>query len=273
MNTLNNIRELTFILGAADPEMNRIERVLSDLGLKLEYAMVNGDRCHPGNAYKADKPIAEGYYVEVECEPRIATGRVVARLDHHRQGDFGFDIRCELYWMASSLGQLWALLQKEFSYEVLEQTFGEDRLLVAASDHCPVHASLGMCPGVSPHALFNFRLANKAKFLNKTLVQVMMEIDESLNMVNNLQVKTFANGDVIDATAVNIPHLPDVITHPTIALPAQYSMVDRDGRTKVGLIGTINPALVVEWMEANKDVLVDIYGSPARGYAGGYLPA
>lgn len=273
MNTLNPIRELTFILGAPDPEMNRIERVLSDLNLKFEYAMVNGVRCHPGNAYKADKPAADGYYVEVECEPRIASGRVVARCDHHREGDFGYDLGPAAYWGASSIGQLWALLEKEFTYEELIDAFGEDRFLVAASDHCPVHASLGLCPEVEPHALFNFRMANKARYWNKTLEEVMTEIRESLNMVNELHVKTFVNGDVIDATGVTIPHLPDVITHPSIALPAQYTMVDPSGRTKVGLIGTINPALVEEWMNYNKDKLVDIYGSPARGYAGGYLPA
>ena len=269
MNNINNIRNVTFILGAADPEMNRIERVLTDLGLAFEYAMVNGVRCHPGNAYKAD-PVTAPRLVLVECQPAGADPLV--RIDHHNPGDYGFDKPASLYWDASSIGQLWNLLSEYFGMEELESSFGEDSLLVAASDHCPVHASLGMCPRVSPAALFNFRMANKAKFLNKELSEVYEEINQSLNMVNELHVKTFVNGDVIDATGVSIPHLPDVITHPTIALPAQYSMVDRDGRTKVGLIGTINPKLVEEWMEANKDVLVDIYGSLARGYAGGYLP-
>ena len=269
MNNINNIRNVTFILGAADPEMNRIERVLTDLGLAFEYAMVNGVRCHPGNVYKAD-PVTAPRLVLVECQPAGADPLV--RIDHHNPGDYGFDKPASLYWDASSIGQLWNLLSEYFGSEELEVAFGEDSLLVAASDHCPVHASLGMCPRVSPAALFNFRMANKAKFLNKELSEVYEEINQSLNMVNELHVKTFVNGDVIDATGVSIPHLPDVITHPTIALPAQYSMVDRDGRTKVGLIGTINPALVEEWMEANKDTLVDIYGSPARGYAGGYLP-
>ena len=272
MNTINNIRNVTFILGAADPEMNRIDSVLTALNLSFEYASVNGDRCHPGNAYKADRPVAAGQLVEVECTASEPTGRVVARMDHHREGDFGFDKGPEAFWEASSIGQLWGLLVGHFPVEQLESAFGEDKLLVAASDHCPVHASLGMCPRVSPAALFNFRMANKAKFLNKELSEVYEEINQSLNMVNELHVKTFVNGDVIDATDVTIPHLPDVITHPSIALPAQYTMVDRDGRTNVGLIGTINPKLVEEWMEVNKDTLVDIYGSPARGYAGGYLP-
>lgn len=43
-----------FVLGAADPEMAAIEKILCDVGETVAYATVSGKRCHPGNAYKAD---------------------------------------------------------------------------------------------------------------------------------------------------------------------------------------------------------------------------
>lgn len=43
-----------FILGAADPEMNLIEKLLADCGATVAHAMNGMDRIHPGNAYKAE---------------------------------------------------------------------------------------------------------------------------------------------------------------------------------------------------------------------------
>ena len=43
-----------FVLGADDPEMREMERVLKEHGCSYEYAQSAGKRVHPGNAYKAD---------------------------------------------------------------------------------------------------------------------------------------------------------------------------------------------------------------------------
>lgn len=76
--------DFTFVLGAKDPEMDMIEdRIIVPLGLRAEYARVNGFRVHPGNAYQADHTV-DGKLVLVECGGELLSGREV---DHHRPGD------------------------------------------------------------------------------------------------------------------------------------------------------------------------------------------
>ena len=43
-----------WVLGAGDPEMAAIEKLLQDAGEKFTHATVAGVRVHPGNAYKAE---------------------------------------------------------------------------------------------------------------------------------------------------------------------------------------------------------------------------
>lgn len=62
---------MTWILGAPDPEMGRIEALLLKYEQDVQHASVGGARVHPGNAYKAD-PVAllgEQTVVLVECVP------------------------------------------------------------------------------------------------------------------------------------------------------------------------------------------------------------
>ena len=60
-------------LGASDPEMEAIENLLASCGIQhgvlmeniiLQYAMKDGARVHPGNAYKADKLSPYLFYME-----------------------------------------------------------------------------------------------------------------------------------------------------------------------------------------------------------------
>ena len=44
-----------WILGASDPEMERIEALLMQTKCHFVYATANGRRVHPGNAYKANR--------------------------------------------------------------------------------------------------------------------------------------------------------------------------------------------------------------------------
>lgn len=137
---VNNTPDI--LLGASDPEMALIEGLARDCGLEVAYATVEGKRCHPGNAYKADGCTpAEGvqgmasryersgivlpeeeaaakaaaYYntalpegaVWVECGP-APSGAVV--IDHHRPGDYGFGRGPADFLAASSIGQFVAWL-------------------------------------------------------------------------------------------------------------------------------------------------------------------
>ena len=95
-----------WVLGAGDPEMAAIEKLLQDAGEKFTHATVAGVRVHPGNAYKAEglRPrcpncdweemspgecpkcggwIAYPEIIHVEC----STGSQGSVVDHHRPGD------------------------------------------------------------------------------------------------------------------------------------------------------------------------------------------
>src|SRR5690606_28872667 len=70
-----------------------------------------------------------------------------------------------------------------------------------------------------------------------------------------------------------VPELPEAAAREGVAFLALTT--DRDGRGKIVLGGHATSetvqAFMTEWAPALR--LVDIYGDPARGFAGGYLPA
>ena len=74
-------RETVFLLGAQDPEMREIERVLSAAGMRCLHAARNGVRCAAGNAYAAiDSP-------EINYFP--GNRRMVAEPLARHRGQFG----------------------------------------------------------------------------------------------------------------------------------------------------------------------------------------
>src|SRR5690606_40022893 len=69
-------------------------------------------------------------------------------------------------------------------------------------------------------------------------------------------------------------HIPELPEAAMLEGEAYITLVaDRDGRRKIVLGGHTTPetvrAFMVEW--APSQGLMDIYGDPARGFAGGYL--
>lgn len=126
--------EIIFILGASDPEMESIQELLDGANVNYIYAMKDGKRVHPGNAYSADIPADDDYedivvrggvmYL-VECEindPRLGlhgnpdTPAIVFTIDHHRPGDPGFGKGPEDFLSASSIGQVFTILQRCHHY-------------------------------------------------------------------------------------------------------------------------------------------------------------
>src|SRR5690606_131322 len=100
-----------WILGAPDPEMELIERLLRKCGESVVYATdALGYRVHPGNAYRCPTPeVPEGSTVyAVECLDVLPEGWV--RIDHHRPGDPGYGRPPEEFLEASSIGQVIAEL-------------------------------------------------------------------------------------------------------------------------------------------------------------------
>ena len=120
-----------FILGARDPEMEQIIRLLKYQWIRPAYAgriQANGEvDFSPAGVYQANaifdengrqvemspkemRKLIEGAFL-VECDfPGIEPK---GRCDHHRPGDPGFGLPPEQFWQASSLGQVAGLLHFE----------------------------------------------------------------------------------------------------------------------------------------------------------------
>jgi len=247
-----------FVLGAPDPEMREIANVLRTAGERYVYAGVGEDRVHTGNAYDAvgvtRRIPLNAEVIFVEC--RVKGLRPSRVIDHHNPGDPGFDCGPEDYLKGSSLGQVLTLLN-------IRPT--EEQRIICAADHCPQWAYQGMCPGVSPEALSNWRLASKAAAKGITL-------DEMLALVNE-QHEKLKSAERVTVAGVEVAWLPESNDATPEAsarygIPFMYRTVERDGRTKAGILGAPAP-VIEEWMR--ECGLYDVYGSPSRGYAGGYL--
>ena len=118
------MKSVVALLGASDPEMAEIERLLRAAGVEVFHASVGGRRCHPGNAYSADGPAVPpggtGTVLRVECDAapgspladQLAASEVSV-IDHHRPGDPGYGRPPGEFLAASSLGQTISWLARQ----------------------------------------------------------------------------------------------------------------------------------------------------------------
>lgn len=287
-----------FILGAPDPEMEEIERLLRDKALPYGYAFSRGRRVHPASAYEADhiEPVfgnVAGDTVAIECGgPPI---RATIRLDHHNPGDPGYGREPEEYLEASSLGQLLTLLGDEPTPR---------QRLIAAADHCLASAYAGRCPGVDPQELLHFRAEERARFQRRPVAEVLRDIEGTTNAFKEANQIPFQlrscpwheNRDPFLGDCVNqrgtdwaeegcqwdyvydmrreppFPELPEAAARKGASY-ISGPLIGPDGRKKI-TCGSPDPRTIRHFMTtyAPTNKLVNIYGDPARGFAGGYLP-
>ena len=270
----NNI---VVVLGGGDPEMAAIAAACGKLGIRTLQASVDGVACHPGNAYRCNGYVeggvlADDVVITVECAVVGLTPYFAA--DHHNPGDNGYGRPPEEFWSASSIGQMYQhLLDGGVPATTLSDAFGPERYLVAASDHCPSHAFAGKCPGIDVTELKAMRARNSASFNKMTEEEWLAVVDAAIEQLRVLPIATAGGGEYRVST-VDIP----LLNHAQliVGLPVQYVMAGnaRDPRTKVGLLGG-EPPMIAAWMaeKVASGELVDVYGDPVRGYAGGYIPA
>lgn len=290
-----------WILGAPDPEMVAIESLLTQAG---EYVAHAGfldagrpggfRRCAPGDAYASQAhqyrtdcgdvgSRSETWYL-VECTVPTPDGCLVIRIDHHWPGNPGFGRTPAEFFPASSIGQVLAVLAMEPSLE---------QRLIAAADHCLGAAYRGECPGVDPDALMRWRAENRAKFQGRSVAEMLVDIavtTEALRSAPTIQLRVIREDDWIvnaaDAALVDeqaalsvrdmrrelpYPELPEAACRLGVGY-ISGPLVDRDGGRKITCSGSPEQiqAFLFHWAPNNG--LVDIYGDPARGFAGGYLP-
>lgn len=268
------MQEILFVLGAGDPEMVAIRRLLAEQGAPSVQARVRGKRVYPANAYRAELPedaraaLARGAAVYcIECVADLPVG--VRRIDHHHPGDPGYGRPPAEYWEASSLGQTVRVLRQALRRDI---PITPEMRLTAASDHCLGAAYRGDCPGIDPDALMHWHVASRARFEKRSEAALMRDVHATRAALRAAPRVELARG----VQAADMRRLPDaelLIAAPREGQCCLSAVIARDGRTKIGcLVGSAEQvsAFMQQWAPAQG--LIDIYGDPVRGFAGAYVP-
>jgi hypothetical protein len=140
----------------------------------------------------------------------------------------------------------------------------QDIVMAAAADHCLEAAYRGRCPGVDPDALMRWRAYSRAEFQRRPVQTVLEDIEAARQ-----RLRMASSGEFADLRGDSIPELPEAAAREGI--PFLADQTDRSGRRKVVLMAA--PPDLVRRFLAGEIVpgLVDYYGDPARGFAGGYM--
>lgn len=281
----------SFILGADDPEMQAIVACLKKAGQKYGFAAIGGQRCHAANAYQADSVISpegevsaleNGYdtLVFVECRPWNVPHkrkRQLLVIDHHEEGDPGYDLEPEDFWEASSLGQLICMLRTD-GYPL---AVTRSMLVLAAMDHCRQAAIRGECPDITPHEVMLLRVREIAAAKGVTSSIVRKRINEYIKVLREREAVQFGPWKLIDLTDhhLGIGYSLDLLCAQTAldikGLTALLRHSDTPGEwgERISISGHATPEMVTYFMQAyaKEKPLYRVFGVPRRGYAGGFL--
>lgn len=259
------------ILGAGDPEMDMCAHLLAKHDQPFAYAMVGARRANPKDAYAAD-PVevpAGRRLVLIECEPRIVPANFI-RIDHHRPGDPGYEKGPEDYWSASSIGQLHILLG-------IPPT--EPARVMAAYDHCFAAAIRGECDGVAAGAVFAKKMVLLVQRTKTNWTDVKINIEYYQRVIDESPIVLIGSQEIRDVRHVCLGegYSLDLLVVQVAAATGGHGVMLRNnclgnGPEQWTITGQVLPQTVEYWMEqwAPEQGLIDIYGVPARGYAGGY---
>lgn len=264
-----------FILGAADPEMVKIEKTLRESNQVFAIATTNGARVNAGNAYNADPVnIPEGYIpVIIEAEPaNIGEWNEFVRIDHHRHGDYGYDLGYERYFEASSLGQLYKLLNLKPTADVLT---------LAAMDHCFADALIGKCANVDGKEVLNLKIENICAGTGLSIADVESKINFWLQKMKNTNGVKIINGiEVVNLTEHNMgtgyssellcSQVAAILSGKAVLLKHQDSEYSP---LKVTINGNNSPDTIKYFKDefCRLNYFQNIYGVESRRYAGGYF--
>lgn len=264
---------LFFVLGAPDFEMQAIQGVLRHTKQKWGYAEIQGRRVRPAEAYQATTPmgtLCDAVPVFVECRSPMDGEAII--VDHHNPGDPGFGKPPKEAWRASSIGQVYELLglsPEQFKPRLYGRRW--DPRVIAAADHCLRAAFEGQVPGVTPFMVVEYRDWVRAGFLKvapdqykRTLAKAERVIEQAPNYpgtkIKDLRGWYQVHGPVQEAQEAAA----------RLGVAILYEM-PRGDRVQVGCIGgTPEEIRVFMGTIAPAEGLDNVYGDPARGFAGGY---
>jgi hypothetical protein len=262
-----------FVLGAMDPEMQEIVRILQEQGSIYVFAQKDGEPVRPNNAYQADEfkaPLGTERVVFVECQAPFETSDPevveVVVIDHHRPGDPGYD-EPDVFW-ASSLGQLYRFL------ELPDPEIGSESYLIGVCDHNLKYAYRRW-----PADTLRLRAKQKASFLCCSEEGVLNDFRRAINALRRIASSyppaTDVSGsgkspiDLREGRDINFANEASAY----LGVPIVYGPSELpDGRKKYGLLGA-SPSQVQAWLDGEgfAGKLQDRYGVPSRGIAGGYI--
>jgi hypothetical protein len=263
-------KEAVFVLGAQDPEMREIARVLRRAGRGFLHAAHEGRPVYPRIAYDATGVVSlsrSGRPSEALLLPNAPAAFVectvrghepVLRVDHHHPGDPGYDMPPERYLEGSSIGQALRLFE-------LDPT--ETQRLLAAADHCLTAAYQGRCPGVDPNELLFMRASWRAKVTDRGLADVIDGILDAAKRVHRHYDSEFGESLFLDPTQIPID-LAEAAAY--AGKPIRYREFFRTGELKEMLKGA-GPTHIERFMDMHREAGRDVYGNPHRGYAGAYI--
>lgn len=277
-NQQSEFVKCVFVLGAQDPEMKLIEEILNSLSLDILKATKDGKRVYPGNAYRADplKLVSTNFSTlyAVECGWRGEPANVT-HLDHHRPGDPGYGKPPTQYFSASSIGQVFEVVSRWLirtgrpdDLDRLARDYGHVAHLAAAADHCLAAAYRDECPGVDADELMSWCVQRRAAFLKRPVSDILAELQSSRAIIRQMAVDGLA--DLRDLPHGTLPQAPQAACREGVAVLSRVT--DRDHRQKVGLLGATEQQVSRFLSGQLVPDLVDRYGDPARGFAGGYIP-
>lgn len=302
--------EIVFVLGAPDPEMSLAEELLTWCEHTVVYATgPSGERVTPREAYSDDchaaVPVSASAVYLVECAPALSDAdgpRQVVSLDHHRPGDHGYGKSPREAVAASSLGQLierlahddmldgcgWKCVSATPYIQKCDMTgycvsviganlqsrtyqIPHNFVVAAAADHCLGAAFAGEVPWVSGVDVRHYRAAcaQSRPCEPVSCDEYQRRFDDTYSILCARRIDDW----LIDLrSAGHLDELPDVACY--LGVGYLQEVTDSDGRRKIVVGGRTSPGMVEYFMRvwASEHKLTGVYGDPARGFAGGYLP-
>jgi hypothetical protein len=268
-----------YVLGADDPEMEEITRLLTALGREYVFATAGGKRVNAETAYCCD-PVSckDGVtltFVECEAKEYLPGAYFLDVVDHHPRKNSeesrGFNLPPSQYLLGSSLGQV----------SVLEDVIlTEYQMTIAALDHCPGQAMRGLCPGIDPDRAKLIYHAETARRRNVTIEAVYASIQE-VGKDMAIAPSTMVGKDyVVDMTKVptgmgySLRYISTIGAAINLGIPVLLSNKngEHDPEKRV-LTGIVTPELVTGFRTdyAPRYHLQNLWGDNNRG-AGGIVP-
>src|SRR5690606_33870026 len=164
-------------------------------------------------------------------------------------------------------------------------------IFAAAADHCLGAAYRGECPGVDPDELMRWRAESRARFQGRSVGEILADIEATTSALREayacdpllLEEPGSGCGDPQCSCHLDaVPRVADMRRGPPWPELVEAScrtgigyvagpLRSPDGRRKITCSGDAQQirAFLDHW--ASRQGLVDCYGDPARGFAGGYL--